>query len=140
MRSDNGGDYISNQFEQFLKNCGIKHETSVPENADQDGRAERINHTTLDWIRCMLLDSGFSKNFWAEASATAVYLTNRYPKVSLGGKTAEEVWLCKLQDLSHLRIFGCDAMAHVPKNHQGKLDSKVKKCKMFGYASNQKAH
>ena len=123
MRSDNGGEYISNKFKQFLRDCSIKHETSVPENAERNGQAERIDLTILDRIRCMLLDAGLSKTFWAGAAATTVYLINRYPKVSLRGKTAEGVWSGKIPDLSHLRIFGCDTMAHVPKKHRRKLDS-----------------
>ena len=35
--------------------------------------------------------------------------------------------------VGHLRVFGCDAYAHVPKDERRKLDSTVKKCILFGY-------
>ena len=30
LRSDNGGEYISREFEEFMKKQGIQHETTVP--------------------------------------------------------------------------------------------------------------
>ena len=30
--------------------------------------------------------------------------------------------------MNHLRIFGCSAFAHVPKDERKKLDSKARKC------------
>ena len=108
---------MASVLQNFLKENGIKHELTVPDNPQQNGRAERVNLTILDRIRCMLIESGFSKSFWAEAAATAAYLINRYPKRCLGGKTPEEVWTGVRPDLSNLRIFGCDAKAHLPSKH-----------------------
>ena len=88
----------------------------------------------------MLFDSGLSKGFWAEAAATAAYLINRYPKKSLHGKTPEEVWSGVKPDLSHLRIFGCDAEALIPSKSRGKIDNVTVKCKMLGYEPNKKGY
>ena len=41
--------------------------------------------------------------------------------------------------MSHLRIFGCDAYAHIPKAERGKFDAKSMKCSLVGYCENQKA-
>ena len=140
LRSDNGGEYLSGEFKAFLKEHGIQHQTTIADNAAQNGRAERVNRTILDRIRCMLIDSGLSKGFWAEAAATAAYLINRYPKKSLHGKTSEEVWSGVKPDLSHLRIFGCDAEALIPSKSRGKIDNVTVKCKMLGYEPNKKGY
>jgi len=43
-------------------------------------------------------------------------------------------------NIKHLRIFGCSAYAHVPKDEQQKLDSKVRKCVFLaiGYGTETK--
>ena len=43
----------------------------------RNGLTKRMNMTILDKIRCMVTESGLSKRFWAEATNSAVYLTNR---------------------------------------------------------------
>ena len=35
--------------------------------------------------------------------------------------------------VEHLRVFGCDAYTHIPKDERGKLDSKARKCILLGY-------
>jgi len=46
---------------------------------------------------------------------TTCYLVNRLPSSTLEDKTSQEVWTGKKTSLSHLRVFGCDAYVHVPK-------------------------
>jgi len=54
----------------------------------------------------------------------ACYLVNKSPSSALEGKTPHEVWTGKKASLSHLRVFGCDAYVHVPKEKRTKLDNK----------------
>ena len=63
----------------------------------------------------MLSCAGLGQEFWAEAVDTARYLINRSPSSALEDKTPQEVWTGKKPSLSHLRVFGCDAYVHVPK-------------------------
>jgi len=37
--------------------------------------------------------------------------------------------------VQHLKIFGCDAYAHVPKGERSKLDVKAQKCILLGYGT-----
>ena len=63
----------------------------------------------------MLSGAGLGHEFSTEAVDTACYLVNRSPSSVLEDKTPQEVWTGKKPSLSHLRVFGCDAYVHVPK-------------------------
>ncbi len=45
FRTDNGGEYTSNEFEEYLRKDGIKHEYSIPKTPQQNGVSERMNRT-----------------------------------------------------------------------------------------------
>ena len=72
LRTDNGGEYTSTQFEEYLKAEGIRHELTVPKTPQQNGVAERLNRTLVEMARSMLLDAKLPKKFWAEAVSTVV--------------------------------------------------------------------
>ena len=42
--------------------------------------------------------------------------------------------------IEHLRVFGCDAYAHIPKDERQKLDSKMRKCIFLGYGKETKGY
>ena len=71
---------------------------------------------------------------------TTCYLINRSPSSAFEDKTPQEVWTGKKPSLSHLRVFGCDAYVHVPKEKQTKLDSKSEKCIFIGYKDGLKGY
>jgi hypothetical protein len=64
---------------------------------------------------------------------TACYLVNRSPSLALDDKTPQEIWTSKEPYLTHLKVFGCDAYVHVPKENMSKLDKKAEKCIFIGY-------
>ena len=79
FRTDNGGEYTSNKFEDYLKAEGVRHERTVPKTPEQNGVAERLNRTLVETTRSLLIDSKLPHKFWAEALATAAYIRNRCP-------------------------------------------------------------
>ena len=56
------------------------------------------------------------------------------------GKTPYEAWTGKKPNVGHLRIFGCDAYAHIPKDERIKLDSKTKRSIFLGYGIGVKGY
>ena len=48
-------------------------------------------------------------------------------------KVAKEIWLGKPSLYKHLRVFGCEAFCHIPKEFHDKLAPKSKKCVFLGY-------
>jgi hypothetical protein len=92
-----------------------------------------MNMTMMEKSRPMLSDARLGHELWAEAVGTACYLVNRSPSSALDDKTPQEVWTSKEPSLTHLKVFGCDAYVHVPKENRSKLDKKARKCIFIGY-------
>ena len=140
MRTDNGGEFCKKEFEKFCKKCGIARQKTTPYTPQQNGVAERMKRTLMEKARSMLSGTGLGQEFWAEAMETTCYLVNRSPSSALEDKTPHEVWTGKKPSLSHLRVFGCDAYVHVPKEKRTKLDNKSERCIFIGYKDGLKGY
>lgn len=140
IRTDNGGEYTSNQFFDYCKEMGYSREFSVPHTPEQNGVAERLNRTIVEAARSMLIQAKLPISFWAEAISCAVYIRNRSPTAALNNKTPYECWFGQKPDLSNLRVFGCVAYAHVPTVERRKLDPKAVKCIFVGYPEGTKGY
>ena len=57
----------------------------------QNGIVERRNHTLLDMMRCMLVNSSLLEFLWGEALKTITYILNQVPSKSVP-KTLYELW------------------------------------------------
>ena len=137
LRTDNGGEYTSTEFNEYLKREGIKHELSVPKNPEQNGVAERFNRTLIEAVRAMLSSSSLPHKFWAEALSTAVYLKNRSYTKAVINMTPHEAWNGRRPSVKHLRVFGCTAYSHIPKDERSKLDPKAR---LLGYSNTTKGY
>jgi transposase InsO family protein len=47
LHTDGGGEYINGRFKTFLKEQGIRHQITAPYTPQQNGVAERFNHTVV---------------------------------------------------------------------------------------------
>ena len=74
LRTDNGKEYTSNEFENYLCQHGIKHQTTVPYNPQQNGVAERMNRTVFNMVRSMLFFKNVKLMFWVDAVLCVVYI------------------------------------------------------------------
>jgi hypothetical protein len=88
----------------------------------------------LERMKAILVDTGLPKNLWLEIAKTVVYIKNRTPTKAVDGMTPHEAWHGSKPDLSDLRIIGCDAYVHVPKQTRTKLESHAVKGRLVGYA------
>ena len=140
LRSDNGGEYTSKEFFNYLKEKGIQHQLSVPRTPQQNGVAERMNRTIQETARSMMYNAGQDKKFWAEAVCTAVIIRNRSPTVAVDNMTPNECFYGSKPDVSHFKVFGSKAYVHVPKENRKKWDSKTKKCIFVGYSITSKGY
>ena len=131
--SDNGGEYISNEFKEFCRKEGIQRELIVPHNPQKNGVAKRNNRTIVGVARVMLHDQDLLMHLWAKACNTMVYVKNHCPYRVLGMSTPEEAFSGKKLDISHLKIFGSPVYIHVTKDAKKKLEPTVEVGIFVGY-------
>lgn len=130
LRSDNGGEYISEEFKSLLLKNHIKHETSAPYSPHQNGTAERAWRSIFDMARCLLIDAELPKQFWTYAVMTSAHIRNRCynPRT---GKTPYECLTGIKPNLSNMHVFGSVCYAYV--QNTTKLDPRAEKGIFVGY-------
>src|SRR5262249_3165076 len=133
LRSDGGGEYISNNFQYWLSCKGITHSTTPPHTPQLNGVAERLNCTLMDKARCLLNSTSMDKSFWAEAINTANFLRNRSPTEKLKYVTSEERFSGKKPVAINLRIFGSNCLYTV-NDYKRKLDDRARIGLFLGYS------
>ncbi|OMO99089.1 Integrase, catalytic core [Corchorus capsularis] len=105
IRTGKGGEYTSNDFATYCSKHEIRHELTEPGTPQHNGVAERMNRTIVERVRYM-------------------FKMAKLPKAL----TYQKVWSGKDPSYDHLKVFGCKAFLHVPKEQRSKLDSKATPC------------
>lgn len=113
LRSDNGGEYEYDPFLQIYQDDGIVRHFMVRKTLQQNGVVERMNHTSLENVWCMLSNASLGKEFWVEAITYACHLINRLPAFAYEGNTPIEGK--PATDYDSFNMFGCQAFLHVKK-------------------------
>ena len=132
LHSDNGGEYISTAFRNFLAANGIQQVTISPHNPEQDGRAERANRTIGGQARSMLQHAGLGKQFWEDAVRNAVRIRNVMPSNSLKGQVPHTLLKKEKPNISNFKVFGCDCFALIASEDRKKWDAKADRCINLG--------
>lgn len=140
IKSDNGGEFTSNDFNDLCKNSRITKETIVLYNPQQNGVIERKNKTIMEAVFAMMHDQKLVKFLWGEVANIVVYVQNKTSHRALNNKTPEKVFTSKSPEVSHLKIFGCHIYFHVVKEKMNKLEASSKKGMFVGYCDNSKAY
>ncbi|GJZ57849.1 retrovirus-related pol polyprotein from transposon TNT 1-94 [Tanacetum coccineum] len=105
LRSDRGGEYISQEFKDYLKTCGIVQQLTPPYTPQHNGVSERRNQS-------------------------ATRILNMVPTKKVD-KTPYELWYGKVPNLSYLKVWGCEAL--VKRDTPDKLEQRSVKCIFIGY-------
>ncbi|KAL4323733.1 hypothetical protein GQ457_11G029180 [Hibiscus cannabinus] len=90
LRSDRGGEYLSQDFDELLKECGIVSQLTPPGTPQWNGVCERRNRNLLDMVRSMMSHTDLPTSFWGYALETAAFTLNRVPSKSVQ-KTPHEI-------------------------------------------------
>lgn len=141
LQTDGGGEYCNTEFRAHLKDHGIVHRKTVANSPQQNGIAERANRTIANSVRCLLIESGLPKNFWAEAANTVAYVRNLCPSRAINFSIPMELWKgekVKTAMFDFLKVFGCKAWMHV--SGKDKFDCKGVECVFIGYDTNTKGY
>ncbi|KAG8482698.1 hypothetical protein CXB51_024274 [Gossypium anomalum] len=140
IRSDNGTEYTSAQFQALCKDAGIKHQLTNVYTPQQNGVSERKNRSLMVMARCLLFEKNLPKTMWAEAVNTAVYIQNRLPTKALAHKTPFEAWFGFKPSLAHIKVFGCLCYSQVPAVKRDKLSKRAVSGILTGYSLVKKGY
>ena len=74
LRSENGGEFTSNEFKDICKEVGIKREVTTPYNYQHNGVEERNNRSIMEEDKAMIHNQDLPMHLWVEAARTTVYV------------------------------------------------------------------
>ncbi|GJX57971.1 retrotransposon protein, putative, ty1-copia subclass [Tanacetum coccineum] len=133
LRSDRGGEYMSQEFLDHLKEHGIIAHRTPPYTPQNNGVSERRNRTLLDMVRSMMSQTTLPKSFWDYALETAARILNMVPTKKVD-KTPYEIWHGQAPKLSYLKVWGCEALVKRDTlTKPDKLDPRSFRCIFVGY-------
>ena len=134
LQTDNGGEYVSAEFEESLQEFGIEHCKSVSYAHQQNGKAERAVHTIEGRALASLSQAHLSAGYFGEAVLLAGYLWNlSATRVLPSGKTPFELLYGQKPDVNHLRIFGSRCFARIPPELRTKNSPHSHEALFLGY-------
>ena len=137
LRSDNGGEFISNEFCEILLKNSIKHEKSAPHSPHQNGTVERGWRTLFNMARCLLIESKLPRSLWTYAVMAAVFIRNRcYHQRTQ--QTPYFLLTGRKPDLSKMHVFG--SICYPYKVTKTKLDDRSVKGVFVGYDKESPAY
>ncbi|POV96884.1 hypothetical protein PSHT_14880 [Puccinia striiformis] len=138
LRSDNGGEFDSKKFANFLIDRGIIAERSLLYHHFQNGAAERYNRTVADMGRSILYDSKLGKQFWGYAFMWSAWTLNRIPNRVTRDKTPYEFFYGDKPQLDRTRVFGSKAFVLVAPEKRRKLDNRAIEGYVVGHLEESK--
>ncbi|KAL4292111.1 hypothetical protein GQ457_14G000650 [Hibiscus cannabinus] len=125
LRTDNGGEYTSDEFANFLQEYQVRRQFTCANTPQQNGIAERKNRHLTEICRSMLHARNVPGRFWAEAMTTAAYVINRLPQQRLHFLSPfGKLWKMK-PTVSYFRVFGSVCYVFVPDHLRSKMDKKA---------------
>jgi histone deacetylase 1/2 len=140
LQSDNGGEYLSNDFKSFLTKHGIHHRLACPYTSQKNGLAERKHRHIQETGLTLLAKAHLPNKYWTDAFLTAVFLINRLPTKVLHNLSPYFVLHKKMSSYTSLRTFGCTCYPYLRPYKNHKLSFRSKQCLFLGYATQHKGY
>ncbi|KAK8681061.1 hypothetical protein V6N13_053468 [Hibiscus sabdariffa] len=137
LRSDRGEEYLSQDFDELLKDCEIFSQLTPPGTLQWNEVSKRRNQTLLDMVQSMMSHSDLVASFWGHAHEIADFTLNRVPSKSVQ-KTPYEIWTGKHPSMSFMKVWGCKA--YVKHHMSTKLEHKYHNCTFVGYHKETKGY
>ncbi|KAL0455929.1 UNVERIFIED_CONTAM: hypothetical protein Slati_0932100 [Sesamum latifolium] len=108
LQSDRGGEYLSGEFIDYLKENEILSQLTPPGMPQLNGVTERRNRTLFDMVWSMMSFMGLLPSFWGYALETTAKLLHIAPSKSVP-QTPYEKWHGKPASCKYLRVWGSPA-------------------------------
>ncbi|CAI7858637.1 unnamed protein product [Closterium sp. NIES-54] len=127
IRTDRGGEFLSNEFSLWLNKNGIRHSLTMPYSPVMNSIAERANRTITETASELLIEAGLPDYFWPDAMRSACVPKNKALTHVGAEKWVPYVeWIGRKPKVDMLRVFECMCMALVPKHlRHNKLGAKA---------------
>lgn len=146
LKSDQGGEYSSNEFKAYAATHGIKLEQAPAHTPQQNSVAERYNRTIMERVRAQMVHAAIPKYLWGEVVSATSHIFNLSPNSSTD-EVPVNIWQrhcagegAHLADPSFLRVLGCRAFAHIHKSQRRKLDITSIDLVHVGYEPDSKSY
>ena len=133
LRYDNGGEFVSNEFNNYCDENGIKIHLFVTETPQQNGVLERKNRAVMEMERTMLNESRLSNMFWPQAFHIVVHIMNRSFLGNNNDKKPYQLWKGRQASIKHFIIFGSKCYIKRIDKNMGKLDFRADEGILVGY-------
>ncbi|KAI3499149.1 hypothetical protein L1887_34942 [Cichorium endivia] len=140
IRSDNGGEFVSNQMMNFYAEHGIMLETTCPHTPQQNGVAKRKHTHLLETARALRIGGHLPTRFWGECVLTAAYVINRLPSKIIENKTPFELLYGQKPKYDHMRVLGCLTYYRNTDTKGDKLEPRGKPGIFVGYPHGTKGY
>ena len=117
---DCGGEFLSNESAQHLKQRGTQRQLTVHDSLPQNGVLECNMHILGKATRTLLIALGLPHYLWAKAMAYACWILNQMQTCAVNGKTPYEMTTRRKPNLAGIQHFG--PAAYVKLKNARKLD------------------
>jgi len=135
LRSDQGGEFTSDEFFDFCEEHGIKRQFSTTRTHQQNGVVERMK-TTVQQMACAMLDeSGTPATFWGEFAFAAVTILKQANVRVNNTQTPHELWYGKTPTVKYFKIFGSKCYIKRTDEKLGKFEPRADGGILLGYSS-----
>jgi hypothetical protein len=140
LQTDNGKEFDSTALCFFLSAHGVALRLSCPYTSEQNGKVEQTLRTLNDCLRTLLIHSGVSTSFWAEALSTATRLVNRWPCHFTTAKMLFELLFGIPPTYDELCVFGSLCFPNTMATTTHKLMPRSVPCAFIGYTTDHRGY
>ena len=138
LRSDRGGEYLSEEFSWYLKLEGTERKLTTHDMPQHNSIAERLNRTLVERVCMVLHASGLPKTLWGEALAHVIWVKNHTASHILDGKMPHKLLTGMKPKLNNLPVWGTRVWVH--DDLGPKLDARAKEGYWVGFDADSNAH
>jgi hypothetical protein len=138
IRSDRGGEYLSSEFNDWLKRKGTDRDLTVHDSSPQNAVSEHISLNSVGNARAMLIAAKLPRSLWILAIQHAVWIKNWTTRSSDPLKTPHECSMGLKPDFSNVPIFGQHCWVHVEA--PTKMDKRAVHAQWVGFSVESKGH
>ena len=103
LRSNKGGEFISNEFNEFFIERGIKRQLLAPSTPQQNEIAKRRNRSIMDCVRTLMIEKKIAIKYWKEAIRTVVHTLNQ-AQLEDSNKIPFELWYGYKPNFFYLKV------------------------------------